>query len=216
MNISGQISTKIDEEKGKVLILAAELRAEREPLNKGALRAKISQMYTNVDAAPRKTNQSAKKSPPFRSWSDDVNAVMFRLSIFLIKLINNVQLPTEHWHAGSRKQLLQDEPGQHWDPIQLRSGRSAEEIPHQLHVRPAPLSKNSEDVPEWMASTQSHHFRDNNKNRSLYTNTASPFKHVEQTYVYARLPRPSNPEGQFNRLIKNRARNNWELKNQTF
>jgi hypothetical protein len=67
-----------------------------------------------------------------------------------------------------------------------------------------------------MSRTQSYHFRDNNKNRSLYTNAASPFKHVEQTYVYARLPKPSNPEGQFDRLVKNRMRNKWELKNQTF
>jgi hypothetical protein len=44
MNISSQINTKIDEEKGNVLILGAEVRAEKEGQNKAVLRAKISQM----------------------------------------------------------------------------------------------------------------------------------------------------------------------------
>lgn len=57
MNISGQIWTKIDEEKGTVLILAAELRAEREPQNKGALRAKISQVYSYIDLVCIKTKR---------------------------------------------------------------------------------------------------------------------------------------------------------------
>lgn len=38
--------------------------------------------------------------------------------------------------------------------------------------------KNSEDVPDWMGRTQSFHTRDHNRNRSLFTNAASPFKHV--------------------------------------
>jgi hypothetical protein len=67
-----------------------------------------------------------------------------------------------------------------------------------------------------MSRTQSHHFRDSNNNRSLFSNANSPFKHVEQTYVYARLPKPTNPEGPFDRVIKNRVRNKWELKNHTY
>ena len=50
----------------------------------------------------------------------------------------------------------------------------------------------------------------------MFSNAACPFKHVEQTYVYARLPRPSNPEGQFDRLVKLRSRTKWEMKNHTF
>ena len=50
----------------------------------------------------------------------------------------------------------------------------------------------------------------------MFSNAASPFKHVEQTYVYARLPRPSNPEGQFDKLVKPRWRTKWEMKNHTF
>lgn len=67
-----------------------------------------------------------------------------------------------------------------------------------------------------MSRTQTHHFRDSNKNRSLFSNAQSPFKNVQQTYVYARTPKAVNPEGQFESVIKNRTRTRWELKNQTF
>jgi hypothetical protein len=45
MNISRQINTRIDEEKGTVLILGAEIRAEKESQNRSVLRGKILQMY---------------------------------------------------------------------------------------------------------------------------------------------------------------------------
>ena len=50
----------------------------------------------------------------------------------------------------------------------------------------------------------------------MFSNASSPFKQVEQTYVYARLPKPANPEGQFDRVVKPRWRNTWEMKNHTF
>lgn len=67
-----------------------------------------------------------------------------------------------------------------------------------------------------MSRTQTFHYREQNKNRSLFSNTQSGFKHVQQTYVYANLPKPNNPEGQFDRLLKPRVRSKWEMKNHTF
>ena len=67
-----------------------------------------------------------------------------------------------------------------------------------------------------MNRTQNFHERGQHKPGSMFTNPSSPFKHVEQTYVYARLPRPSNPECSFDRLAKPRARSKWEMKDHTF
>ena len=50
----------------------------------------------------------------------------------------------------------------------------------------------------------------------MFSNANSGFKHVEQTYVYARTPKANNPEGQFDRLVKPKTRTKWEMKNQTF
>jgi hypothetical protein len=76
--------------------------------------------------------------------------------------------------------------------------------------------RNSEDVPDWMARTQTHHFREHNRNRSLFANAESPFKVVQQTYVYAKQPKPAHPEGQFQPLQRPRTRTAWEMKNHTF
>ena len=67
-----------------------------------------------------------------------------------------------------------------------------------------------------MGRTQSFHQRDHDRRGSMFSNPTSPFKHVEQTYVYARLPRPTNPEAPFDRLVKPRIRTKWEMKNHTF
>ena len=76
--------------------------------------------------------------------------------------------------------------------------------------------KNSEDAPDWMSRTQTHHYRDHNRNRSLFVNPSAPFKVVKQTYVYAGLTRPLNPEAQFDRVVAPRQRTKWEMKNHTF
>jgi len=67
-----------------------------------------------------------------------------------------------------------------------------------------------------MSRTQSFHYREHNRNRSLFTNANSPFKCVQQTYVYARQPKAFNPEGQFEKINKNTGRSQWEMKNHTF
>jgi hypothetical protein len=67
-----------------------------------------------------------------------------------------------------------------------------------------------------MSRTQNFHFRENNRNRSMFSSAQSGFKNVQQTYVYANLPKAVNPEGQFDRLVKPRVRSKWDMKNQTF
>ena len=63
-----------------------------------------------------------------------------------------------------------------------------------------------------MNRTQSYHSRENNRNRSLFSNDNRPFKQVEQTYVYPNLTKPVNPESNFDISVKPRQRTKWEMK----
>ena len=67
-----------------------------------------------------------------------------------------------------------------------------------------------------MSRTQNHHFREHNRNRSMFSNATAGFTNVQQTYVYAKQPQVANPEGQFGKLSRNRLRSKWEMKNNTF
>ena len=113
--------------------------------------------------------------------------------ILQINLITNVQLTRDNRLQSPPKQRLQGESRQRRSPLQFLGVRPAQKVPHEFRVPFPSSSKNSEDAPDWMSRTQSYHYRGSNRNRSLHMNPASPFKQVEQTYVYAGLTRAVNP-----------------------
>lgn len=67
-----------------------------------------------------------------------------------------------------------------------------------------------------MSRTQTHHFRESNRNRSMFSHAAAPFQNVQQTYVYAKQPQVPRPEGHFGALNRKRMRTKWEMKDHTF
>ena len=50
----------------------------------------------------------------------------------------------------------------------------------------------------------------------MFSHAAAPFQNVQQTYVYARQPQFTKPEGHFGALNRKRMRSKWEMKGHTF